>query len=115
MRQRGGQFAFKLVFGFFDFTQQLFVFHQQHIRVVGFFFRRVGVFEVEVEYWPVYTVARRLCITRLQAQRFYLGAQVGNLGVDLFEVGGIGGADQAPDFGWRLRRSVPGGVGLCHR
>ncbi|MNP82160.1 hypothetical protein D3C76_1807150 [compost metagenome] len=74
MRQRGSQFAFELVFGFFDFAQHFFVLFQQQIRVVSLFFQRVGVFLVEVEDRPIEAITCRLRIARLQAQRFSLGA-----------------------------------------
>jgi hypothetical protein len=52
VRQCGSQFAFQLVLGFLDFAQQFFVFLQQQIGVVAFFFRRVGVFDIELVLKP---------------------------------------------------------------
>ena len=61
---------------------------------MGFLFRRVGVFDVEVEDGPVDTITRRLGIAGLQALRLNLGAQLNNLRVDLFAISGVGGAHQ---------------------
>ena len=66
--QCGGEFAFELVLGFFYFAQKLFVFLQQHVGVVGFFFGGVGVFDVEVEDGPIDTVASGLGILGLAAR-----------------------------------------------
>ncbi len=94
MRQRSGQFSLELIFGFLDFTQQLLVFREQYVWIVVFVFRRVGVFQVEIEDRPVQPIAGGLGVARLKAQRFGLFTQGGDLRLDRFTIGSIGAADQ---------------------